>query len=272
MAKTVFISSTTLGLQAHREAVVDACERRKLRPVAMEHWAAEDARPMDVVLREVEAADIFVGFYGRRYGSIPSGETRSVIELEYRRARERGKPLLLFVMAESHTATGEGDTPDGHMKAFLADIGAERTWKTFKSAENLALEVYQALEPYAGGSLKVDLTHLPAGAPHFLGREPELTALDTAWADQGNTAIVELIAPGGTGKTALVTLWAEHLKLSGWRGAEQVFGWSFYSQGTSDDRQASEDHFLAEAVKWFGISIPDNAHAADKGGRWRRSW
>lgn len=112
---------------------------------------------------------------------------------------------------------------------------------------------------------RIDLIHLPAGAEHFLGRDAELTSLDAAWASSGKTAIVELIAPGGTGKTALVKRWLDGMKASGWRGAQRVFGWSFYSQGTSDDRNASEDHFLAEALKWFGVAVEPSLNPWDKG-------
>ena len=38
----------------------------------------------------------------------------------------------------------------------------------------------------------------------------------------------------------------------GWRGAEAVFVWSFYSQGTDDKRQASADEFFKTALAWFG--------------------
>ncbi len=119
-------------------------------------------------------------------------------------------------------------------------------------------------EPQAA---KIDLTHLPSGAEHFLGRAPELLALNAAWADGGapRVSVVELIAPGGTGKTALVKRWVESLKVAEWDGAGRVFGWSFYSQGTGDDRQASEDLFLAKALDWFGVEIAPAAHPADKG-------
>ncbi|MBK6998881.1 MAG: hypothetical protein IPH35_02520 [Rhodoferax sp.] len=113
--------------------------------------------------------------------------------------------------------------------------------------------------------LRIDLTHLPAGAPHFLGREAELIALDTAWQPASKTAIVELIAPGGTGKTALVKRWLEGMQHDNYRGAHRIFAWSFYSQGTSDERQASEDHFLAEALKWFGVEVEAALNPWDKG-------
>lgn len=108
---------------------------------------------------------------------------------------------------------------------------------------------------------------LPAGATHFLGRDEELAELDAAWADSGGTAVVTLIAPGGVGKTALLKRWLDRMKAANWCGAHKVFGWTFYSQGSGDDRQASDDHFLADALVWFGVEIAATASAEDKGRR-----
>jgi nucleoside phosphorylase len=112
---------------------------------------------------------------------------------------------------------------------------------------------------------RVDITRLPAGAEHFLGRVPELAALDAAWAPGSGIAVVVVVAPGGTGKTALGKRWLDAQRAAGWGGAGQVFGWSFYSQGTGDDRQASEDLLLATAIVRLGIDIDPAANPADKG-------
>jgi hypothetical protein len=114
---------------------------------------------------------------------------------------------------------------------------------------------------------RIDLSHLPAGADHFLGRQTELAALDTAWADSGRSQILSLIAPGGVGKTALVKRWLEGFQGDAWRGARRVYAWSFYSQGTGDDRQASEDQFLAAALAWFGVELNPALNPWDKGQR-----
>ena len=112
---------------------------------------------------------------------------------------------------------------------------------------------------------KIDLTKLPAGAADFLGREAELKLLDDAWAEVGRTQVVELVAPDGVGKTSLVKRWLDRLKLDGWRGAQRVYGWSFFSQGTSDDRQASDDSFLSAALGWFAVAHDPALSLWDKG-------
>jgi hypothetical protein len=117
---------------------------------------------------------------------------------------------------------------------------------------------------------RADLTKLPQGAGRdFLGRKDEPAWLDAAWDDacstHSGTDLVELTAPGGTGKTALVKRWLEDLKFHGWCGAQRVYAWSFYSQGTSDDRQASDDPFLAAALDWFRVDYDPALSPGDKG-------
>ena len=53
----------------------------------------------------------------------------------------------------------------------------------------------------------------------------------------------------------------------GWRGAEAVFVWSFYSQGTDDKRQASADDFFKTALAWFGHTGDAQLSPHDKGVR-----
>jgi hypothetical protein len=111
----------------------------------------------------------------------------------------------------------------------------------------------------------VFLGKLPLAGPIFLGREAELKLLNDAWADAGRTHVVEMVAWGGVGKTSLVKRWLDRLRGDGWRGAQRVYGWSFFSQGTSDDRQASDDSFLNDALRWFGVEHDSKFSPWDKG-------
>jgi len=121
----------------------------------------------------------------------------------------------------------------------------------------LAGEIFDLLGPLhaqaAPAAACIDIDHLPSGAEQLFGRSAELQLLDAAWAEAGRTTLVELVAPGGVGKTSLVREWLDGLRADGWRGAKRVFGWSFYSQGSSDERQASEDPFLAAGLAFFRV-------------------
>jgi AAA ATPase domain len=109
----------------------------------------------------------------------------------------------------------------------------------------------------------VDITGLPeTGYERLVGREAELKRLDEAWSDS-KTNILSLIAEGGAGKSALVNDWLTRLQADGYRGAERVFGWSFYSQG-SKERATAADEFLNWALAKLDVKI-DTTSASAKG-------
>jgi hypothetical protein len=97
------------------------------------------------------------------------------------------------------------------------------------------------------------ISKLPPVDPTLLGRDTELALLDRAWADSA-VNLVQIIAAGGTGKTALVDKWfRRHL------GEATVFGWSFYSQGICENRPTSSDPFFADILRFFKISVEPSA-------------
>ena len=116
------------------------------------------------------------------------------------------------------------------------------------------------------GSDRVSLARLPSTPPELFGREAELAALDAAW-DSAATNVVSLVAWGGAGKTALVNRWLLQMGQDEYRGALRVYGWSFYSQGAAEGRQASADLFIDAALRWFGDPSPDEGSPWDKGER-----
>ena len=98
---------------------------------------------------------------------------------------------------------------------------------------------------------QIDLSKLPhTFAKKLYGRDREMADLFTAW-DNAKTKIFAFDAMGGAGKTALVYHFVQALKASGWRGARSIFAWSFYSQGSNEDRQTSADDFFKAAYKHF---------------------
>ncbi|WML89936.1 toll/interleukin-1 receptor domain-containing protein [Thiothrix lacustris] len=114
---------------------------------------------------------------------------------------------------------------------------------------------YDNLYRHIRGELGADKP--PLGAPHFIrtihsnslptvegklfGRKDELALLDKAWADP-QTRVVQFIAPGGTGKTKLLRHWLDHTD-----NIEALIAWSFYSQGSSEDKQISATPFFSHS-------------------------
>jgi hypothetical protein len=87
----------------------------------------------------------------------------------------------------------------------------------------------------------------------LIGRDVELAMLHQAWGE-GQTNMVVLDAMGGTGKSALINRFLADLANQSWGGAERVYAWSFYSQGTDDKRQGDADGFFDAALAWFGYT------------------
>ncbi len=115
-------------------------------------------------------------------------------------------------------------------------------------------------------SPKVDLSSLPTTSPDLFGRSSEVDMLNRCW-DSPKTSIVVLVAWGGVGKTSLVNHWLASMAQNDFQGADRVFGWSFYSQGAAEGKQASADRFIADALRWFGDPNPNQGDFADKAKR-----
>ncbi|MCP5103529.1 MAG: toll/interleukin-1 receptor domain-containing protein, partial [bacterium] len=146
-----------------------------------------------------------------------------------------------------------------------ADFRVKENWET--QFPRLLKNFEETVSP-APGSAPVTLTlsKLPPTSGPVLGREKELDILDRAW-DHRDTTIVSLAAVGGVGKTALVNEWLNRMKKDNYRGARRVYAWSFYSQGTKEDRQTSAEDFIDDALRWFGDSGYEKNSAWDKGKR-----
>jgi len=103
--KTAMISSTSVDLPEHRQQAIDACLRQGIFPKAMEHLPVRDADAIRVSLEMVDEADIYIGIYAWRYGHVPEGHDSSITEMEFKRAEERGIPILVFTIHKDHPLT-----------------------------------------------------------------------------------------------------------------------------------------------------------------------
>ena len=123
------------------------------------------------------------------------------------------------------------------------------------AARDLLLDAVSPEGPRKAGAAthRAFISKLPAVDPTLLGRDAELAFLDRAWANPAANT-VQIIAAGGTGKTARVDKWfRRHLNEA------TVFGWSFYSQGTSENRQTSSDPFFADVLRFFKLTVEPTA-------------
>lgn len=98
MTKSVYLSSTYRDLIEYRRMAVDVILRINLMPIFMENFPSTDENPLLKISELIKGADIFVGIYAHRYGWIPPDHDKSILEIEYDWARERGIPcVILFI-------------------------------------------------------------------------------------------------------------------------------------------------------------------------------
>jgi predicted ATPase len=116
----------------------------------------------------------------------------------------------------------------------------------------------------AQDKVKASLSRMPVTGRDVFGRSEELRRLDEAW-ESPACNVVSLVAWGGVGKSALINHWIHKLGNS-FAGAERVYAWSFYSQGT-DRKAPSGDVFVDVALSWFGDEDPTQGSAWEKGER-----
>jgi len=90
------ISSTAREMPEYLRVALDVCLRLGMIPVMVERPAAGTRDAVEAALSLVDDADIYIGIFGERYGYVPAGYDKSISEMEYDRALERGIPRLVF--------------------------------------------------------------------------------------------------------------------------------------------------------------------------------
>ena len=148
---------------------------------------------------------------------------------------------------------GNEDTPLKEVAARILDI--------IEKSEYVAPVPQEPAWPALPDSC-IDIERLPKTGEEVFGRTTELALLDIAW-ESLETNIISFVAWGGVGKSTLVNKWVHQMSVENYRGAEKVYAWSFYSQGTGRS-VASADMFVNNALHWFG----DSKMAASKSSPW----
>lgn len=148
----VFVSSTYTDMIPYREAIQSAINKADCIPYGMERFGAEAIPPLDVCYRELETAQIYICALGMRYGSIDAKTGKSYTQLEFEKARELGKPTLVFLIDESNVAFKLNEIDLGEPGEKLAEFkktikeSKEVTCAFFDSPMSLQDVVYRSIE------------------------------------------------------------------------------------------------------------------------------
>lgn len=158
MTPSIFLSSTFVDLQRHRQLVRDAIGRLEYGSRAMESFGALPETPKEECLRLVRSANVYVGIFAMRYGFVDPDTGKSLTHLEYEEAQAIHLPSLIYIMDEdAHSVLPKyvdtGSSAE-KLKNFKSTLKNSHVVNFFTSAEDLATKVTQDLVRLAGAIIK----------------------------------------------------------------------------------------------------------------------
>lgn len=151
-AYRVFVSSTILDMEPYREAVRTALNKADCLAYGFERFTAAAVPPIEVCYNELEASQIYICVLGMRYGSIDENSKKSYTHLEFEKARELGKPTLVFLVDENKVQFSLSEIDMGEAGVKLAEFkkdikdSKEVTCAFFDSVMSLQESVYRSIE------------------------------------------------------------------------------------------------------------------------------
>lgn len=95
----IYISSTYQDLNDYKTRVSAVVKQRGHEDV-VEPLGADHERSLDRCLEAVASCDLYIGIFAWQYGIIPPGASKSITELEFRKAIETKRDYLIFLLAE----------------------------------------------------------------------------------------------------------------------------------------------------------------------------
>jgi len=228
-ARRVFISGTSeLWTSPAGRTWVDAAraaiELAGDGVVEMTRFGAHDDPPWEVCAEKLRTAQVYVGVFGFRYGSLLPDACVSYTEREFQYATELRLPRLVFLMDDPTAAQRSKDEHDAErqwrFRALVQSDGAGRPLTPMKVSSPGRFE----------SSLVYALCSLPQAAapPKMLNEPPRvipLTIRDRVPERQalrerllaGDARVVALVGEPGSGKSAVVRelVWDLHRERSG---------------------------------------------------------
>ena len=163
----VFISSTWVDLQPERQTVERGLQRMAtIMSVGMASFGSRSCTPKDVCLSEVDRSDVYVGIFAHRYGAVDPESDLSLTELEYRKARQRNLPCLIYLKQEDVPVRPlfiESDIQAASkLKAFKDELKQQPVVSFFTRPEELATMIVADLHNLLGKLLAAEVAPTPA--------------------------------------------------------------------------------------------------------------
>ncbi|QSX23906.1 DUF4062 domain-containing protein [Priestia megaterium] len=144
----VFISSTYTDLIKARDQITQSILSFYHFPVGMEMFSAGDSDQWTVIQSTIDSSDYYVLILGHRYGSVTE-EGISYTEKEYDYAKEKGIPILAFIMDRDAPTTRSEREQDPELQEkldrFVEKAKGNKMCDFWKTPDELASKVIIAL-------------------------------------------------------------------------------------------------------------------------------
>lgn len=121
-----FVSSTFADLLEHRSEVIRTIQATGIHVDPMENWQADRAAPDEFSAERLANCDLCLLLVAFRRGTVPSGQSRSIVQIEYDEARRRGIDVLPFLLRDDTVVGADGWPPAFDERATDPAIGQWR--------------------------------------------------------------------------------------------------------------------------------------------------
>jgi hypothetical protein len=248
----VIISSTARDLPEYRDTARHVCQRLGMIPLAMEDFGPDPRQAAELCRQKVDEADVFLAIIAHRYGDRPDGSDISYTEIEYNRAIEREKPVLIFMVDDNEPwlpkMMDQGEARE-KLEAFKAKLRRKHVVRPFKTVEKFKEDLFLYLPEWREKRSPVEVLHNISEIPQppepyiahpytllqshgLIGRQDELNLL-TDWvakpdAEVYRARIFNIVAIGGMGKSALTWKWFNDIAPHEMKPLAGRVWWSFY--------------------------------------------
>jgi hypothetical protein len=150
MKKTIFISSTFQDLRGHRKAIWQLLEEYDVHILGMERFGARKEAPIDTCLSSVERSDIYVGLIAHRLGSVHQDIGKSFTQLEYEKAVDLEKEILIYLIDEKEALISYRDIEFGEshekLQNFKRLLQEKHTIDFFRNPDDLTQKLKHRLD------------------------------------------------------------------------------------------------------------------------------
>ena len=141
----IFISSTYKDLKTARKKVSDTILAMGHFPVGMEMFGARDDEQWKVIKQTIDQSDYYVVIVGKCFGSQVPGENISYTQKEFKYAKEKGIPILAFIIDSDAVVSKTHEDTEldkiAKLNSFKRELETGRIVDYWENPDNLATKV-----------------------------------------------------------------------------------------------------------------------------------